>query len=49
VATAIAVGVAGCGKKGDPKLPEGVRDTMPIDRQYPSEETPPPAAEPETE
>jgi hypothetical protein len=44
---AVAVALAACGVRGDPRLPEGVHDTMPLERQYPSAEVPPPAAEPE--
>jgi hypothetical protein len=49
IALGAAGGLAGCGKKGDPKLPDGVSDTMPFPRQYPSVEVPPPAAEPEAQ
>ncbi len=35
LALSVAVPMAGCGKKGDPKLPEGKGDTHP--RKYPSE------------
>lgn len=46
---ALVLAVAACGKKGDPKLPPGVHDTIDFDRQYPSTEVPPPAADPEAE
>jgi len=35
LALSVAAPLAGCGKKGDPKLPEGKSDNFP--RKYPSE------------
>lgn len=35
IALSMAAPLAGCGKKGDPKLPQGESDNYP--RKYPSE------------
>jgi hypothetical protein len=35
IVIAASVGLAGCGVKGDPVLPEGVKDTKPFPRTYP--------------